>query len=236
MVYMRGREMKRASVVGGILIGFLLVNWAVAIVRAGFLPSRWDPAPAILELAPEPANDAPSPDFQALDHLLSSEELVAYHFVDAYSIAEMNDVRRAVHQEHISRWKAASGPLPAWLPTMLAALVDPAMLTLGAGAAFGIFVVGGGGLLIGVAAGAAGLSASELTLQVQRYTRPEDQMPAVLTVCAAMFLIAWALDWLTRSYGRQLWRPVYVLTRGTWGVASRQVARSWRALEDEADR
>jgi hypothetical protein len=110
------------------------------------------------------------------------------------------------------------------------------MLTIGAGAGFGIFVVGGGGLLIGVAAGAAGLSASELILQTQQYTRSESQTVAVLSVCAAMFLIAWALDWLARRYGRQLWRPVYVLTRGTWGIASRRVGRSWRALEDEADR
>lgn len=228
--------MKRASVIVGILIGFLLVHWAVAVLRADFLPSRWDTAPATPALAPEPANDTPSPDFQVWDHLLPFEELVASRFVGARSISEMNDVRRAVYQEHLSRWKAASGPLPAWLPVMLVALPGPLMLLIGAFAGYGVFVVGGGGLLTGVAAGAAGLSATELILQQQQYTRSGEQTVVVLSVCAAMCFTAWGLDRMAKQCGRQLWRPVYVVIRGTWGMASSRVSRGWRALEDEADR
>ncbi len=194
--------MKRASVIVGLLLGFLLVHWAVAAERAAFIQAQqwhWGSSAPTLVLVPEPSNEVPKLDFDPREHLLPGEELILSDFALALSVAEMNAVRRDMYREETARLRAARGPVPPVLVAMVAAITDPFALLIGVAAGWLAFASVSGALrapVVGVAAAAAGIGASELILQAQQYFRPVEQTIVVEITVVGAFLAAVGINWL----------------------------------------
>lgn len=198
--------MKRASVIVGLLLGFLLVHWAVAAERAAFIQAQqwhWGSSAPTLVLVPEPSNEVPKLDFDPREHLLPGEELVLSDFAGAYSVAEMNAIRRDKHREITARLRIAAGPLPPVLTLMVAAITDPLALLIGVAAGWWAFTSVSGALrapVVGVAVAAAGIGAAELLLQAQQYLRPVEQTIVVEITAVGAFLAAVGINWLVSRH------------------------------------